>query len=116
MTDGKISQKTKANTEKIVEPQRSNLNNEISISNRRFKTLFKLKNQIPIPNLRKCLAQINLRQKNPIYNPRIKIQFPIQEYVCLKSLGIYDLAKFLGESAKKIYINKHLIKNYVRKL
>jgi hypothetical protein len=68
---------------------------------------FKLKNQIPVLNLRKCLAQIHLRQKNPIYNPRIKIQFPIQEYVCLKSLRIYDLAKFLGESAKKIYINKY---------
>ena len=81
-----------------------------------LKLYFKLKNQIPILNLRKCLAQIHLRPKNPIYNPRIKIQFPIQEYVCLKSLGIYDLAEFLGESAKKIYINKHLIKNYVRKL
>ena len=50
---------------------------EISISNQRFKILFKLKNQIPILNLRKCLSQFHLRQKTPIYNPRIKIQFPI---------------------------------------
>jgi len=110
-----------AKRQKLIQKKLESLKDRIPIMKSKFpiedlKLYFKLKNQIPIPNLRKCLAQIHLRPKNPIYNPRIKIQFPIQEYVCLKSLGIYDLAKFLGESAKKIYINKHLIKNYVRKL